>query len=295
VLAEFGVGVDGGEGGDDRLVSAPAPTPHPGRLGPPPTTGDPHSARDVVQEDTPTMTIEHPAAAPSTVGRTPSPERAMVSVRCVIFDRDGQWVLVVRPAPHRSLPGQQYLYLPGGRVHEGEPPSAAADREVGEVLGLRHLRAGRLLLTAWTKPRYPQLRPRLHLLFDFGRHDRGELADRIVLLHRGLRMLLYRAALPLSHQTLTFVSGLVRAHRRRSGTVWRRLNPGQQALLVLVHLRKGETFGEVGAGFGVSTTTCRRYVTEAVELLAARAPKLRTAKREAFTYVVVDGKHKCTG
>ncbi|CCH29381.1 IS5/IS1182 family transposase [Actinosynnema sp. NPDC047251] len=102
-------------------------------------------------------------------------------------------------------------------------------------------------------------------------------------------MLFYRAALPLSHQTLTFVSSLVRAHRRQTGSVWRKLNPAQQALLVLVYLRKGETFAEVGAGFGVSTTTCWRYVNETVELLARRAPKLRTAKRQGLAYVVVDG------
>ncbi|GAA1315523.1 hypothetical protein GCM10009634_86340 [Saccharothrix xinjiangensis] len=106
-------------------------------------------------------------------------------------------------------------------------------------------------------------------------------------------MLFYRAALPLSHRTLTFVSGLVRAHRRQSGSVWRRLNPGQQALLVLVYLRKGETFAEIGAGFDISTTTCWRYVNETVELLAARAPKLRqalrTAKRRDLAYVIVDG------
>jgi hypothetical protein len=46
-------------------------------------------------------------------------------------------------------------------------------------------------------------------------------------------MLFYRAALPLSHQTLTFVSGLVRTHRREIGSVWRALNPGQQALLAV--------------------------------------------------------------
>jgi hypothetical protein len=106
-------------------------------------------------------------------------------------------------------------------------------------------------------------------------------------------MLFYRAALPLSRQTLTFVSGLVRTHRREIGSPWRALNPGQQALLVLVHLRKGEPFAEVGAGFGVSTTTCWRYVREAVELLAGRAPKLRAAlrkaKREGMAYVIIDG------
>jgi hypothetical protein len=57
----------------------------------------------------------------------------------------------------------------------------------------------------------------------------------------------------LSRQTLSFVSGLVRAHRREIGSSWRALDPGQQALLVLVYLRKGEPFTEVGAGFGVST------------------------------------------
>ena len=106
-------------------------------------------------------------------------------------------------------------------------------------------------------------------------------------------MLFYRAALPLSHQTLTFVSDLIRAHRKQIGSVWRTLNPGQQALLVLVYLRKGEPFAEVGAGFAVSTTTCWRYVNETVELLAQRAPKLRAAlrkaKRQGMAYVIIDG------
>jgi hypothetical protein len=59
-------------------------------------------------------------------------------------------------------------------------------------------------------------------------------------------VLFYRAALPLSYRTLTFVSGLIRTHRRELGSRWRRLDPGQQALLVLVHPRKGEPFTEVG-------------------------------------------------
>ena len=49
----------------------------------------------------------------------------------------------------------------------------------------------------------------------------------------------------------------------------------------------------MGAGFGVSPTTCWRYVNETVELLARRAPKLREALREAqrlgMAYVVIDG------
>jgi hypothetical protein len=62
---------------------------------------------------------------------------------------------------------------------------------------------------------------------------------------------------------------------------------------VLVYLRKGEPFAQVGAGFDVSTATCWRYVTETVELLAARAPKLRAALRKAkhdgMAYVIIDG------
>jgi hypothetical protein len=46
--------------------------------------------------------------------------------------------------------------------------------------------------------------------------------------------------------------------------------PGQQALLVLVYPRKGETFVSLAAGFGIGTATAWRYVEETVALLAAR-------------------------
>jgi hypothetical protein len=106
-------------------------------------------------------------------------------------------------------------------------------------------------------------------------------------------MLFYRAALPLSCQTLTYVAGVIRRHRARIGSCWRKLTPGRQALLVLAHLRKGETFAELAAGFGVGTATAWRYVNETVRLLAARAPKLGTALRSAqnagHAFVVIDG------
>jgi hypothetical protein len=54
-----------------------------------------------------------------------------------------------------------------------------------------------------------------------------------------------------------------------------------------------ETFAELAAGFGVGTTTAWQYVEETVALLAARAPKLRTAVRDAkkagYAYVVLEG------
>src|SRR6185312_8810707 len=106
-------------------------------------------------------------------------------------------------------------------------------------------------------------------------------------------MLFYRAALPLSRKTLTFVTGIIRRHRRAIGSRWRKLRPGQQALLVLAYLRKGETFTDLAAGFGIGTATAWRYVDEVVALLAARAPKLRKAVRDAkkagHAYVILDG------
>lgn len=106
-------------------------------------------------------------------------------------------------------------------------------------------------------------------------------------------MLFYPAALPLSRQTLTYTAGIIRRHRRQIGSPWGKLNPGRRALLVLAYLRKGDTFAELAAGFGISTATAWRYVTETVALLAARSPKLRQALRDAkdagHAYLVIDG------
>jgi hypothetical protein len=73
------------------------------------------------------------------------------------------------------------------------------------------------------------------------------------------------------------VSGIIRRHRASICSLWRKLNPGQQALLALAYPRKGDTFAELAAGFEVGTATAWRYVNEVVALLAARAPKLRQA------------------
>ena len=97
----------------------------------------------------------------------------------------------------------------------------------------------------------------------------------------------------MSRQTLDYTAGIIRRHRKQIGSPWRKLNPGRQALLVLAYLRKGETFAELAAGSGIGTATAWRYVTETVALLAARAPKLRQALRDArkagHAYQVIDG------
>jgi hypothetical protein len=118
-------------------------------------------------------------------------------------------------------------------------------------------------------------------------------STKIRICHQGASMLFYPAALPLSSQTLSYVTGVIRCHRKKIASAWRKLNPGRQALLVLAYLRKGETFAGLAAGFGIGTATAWRYVTETVALLAARAPKLSQARAQAkeagHAYVVIDG------
>ncbi len=62
---------------------------------------------------------------------------------------------------------------------------------------------------------------------------------------------------------------------------------------MLVHLRKGETFAQMAAGFGVSAATAWRYVREVVNLLSARSPKLAAALRKAgkdgLRHLILDG------
>jgi DDE superfamily endonuclease/Helix-turn-helix of DDE superfamily endonuclease len=106
-------------------------------------------------------------------------------------------------------------------------------------------------------------------------------------------MLFYRAALPLSSRTLNFTAAVVRRHLKATGSRRRKPNPGQESLLVLVYLRKGERFDELAAGIGVGRTTAWRYVNEVVEPPAGRAPKhrqaVRDAKRAGHAYVILDG------
>ncbi len=94
-------------------------------------------------------------------------------------------------------------------------------------------------------------------------------------------MLVYPSGVDVSSSALRFLAQQLRRHRRAIGSRWRRLSVGRQALLTLAHLRVGHTYAQLAAGFGVGTTTAYRYVTEAVELLAALAPGLADALRSA--------------
>ena len=101
----------------------------------------------------------------------------------------------------------------------------------------------------------------------------------------------YPAGITMSNRALITLADALRRNRTTLGTRWRRLDPGAQALLVLAHLRKGETYTDLAGGFGIGTTTVFRYIHQALELLAALAPTLgqaiQTARRKA--YVILDG------
>lgn len=102
-------------------------------------------------------------------------------------------------------------------------------------------------------------------------------------------MLVYPSGLDLSSSHLRFLTARLRERRRAIGSRWRRLSAGRQALLALAHLRNGHPYAQLAAGFGIGTTTAYRYITEAVDLLAALAPTLEQAsakhrgKRSSFS------------
>jgi hypothetical protein len=104
-------------------------------------------------------------------------------------------------------------------------------------------------------------------------------------------VLVYSSTIDLSSSHLRYLARHLTARRREIGTRWRRIAPGRQALLVLAHLRCGDTYAQLAAGFGIGIATVYRYIREAIEVMAALAPSLaqamQTASRMAF--VILDG------
>lgn len=104
-------------------------------------------------------------------------------------------------------------------------------------------------------------------------------------------MLSYPATIPLSSRTLNDLADRIRAHRNQRGSRWRRLPPGRQALLALAHLRNGDTYTRLAAGFGVGVATAWRYVQEAIALLTTAAQDLATVmpRVRRLAYAILDG------
>jgi hypothetical protein len=104
-------------------------------------------------------------------------------------------------------------------------------------------------------------------------------------------MLSYPAAIPLSSRTLSHLADRIRGHRKQLRSRWRRLEPGGQALLALAHLRIGDTYGRLAAGFDIGVTTAWRYVQEVIALLSAIADDLDAAMQRigALAYAILNG------
>jgi len=95
----------------------------------------------------------------------------------------------------------------------------------------------------------------------------------------------------LSSRTLNHLADRIRTHRQQRQSRWRRLNPGRQALLALAHLRNGDTYSRLAAGFQIGIATAWRYVQEAIALLSATADDLDAAmaRIRLLAYAILDG------
>ncbi|WET78543.1 transposase family protein [Amycolatopsis sp. QT-25] len=106
-------------------------------------------------------------------------------------------------------------------------------------------------------------------------------------------MLSYPSAITLSSQTLAGLTRIIQQHRRAIRSRWRRLSCQRQALLVLAHLRNGDTYARLAAGFRIGVATVCRYLRETIDLLAQRAPSLTAALWQLAwshnNYAILDG------
>jgi hypothetical protein len=101
-------------------------------------------------------------------------------------------------------------------------------------------------------------------------------------------VLVYPSSIDLSSRSLRYLTNQLAIRRREVGTRWRRLGAGRQALLALAHLRCGDVYAQLAAGFGIGVATVCRYIRE---VLAAVAPTLAEAMKmiREKTFVILDG------
>src|SRR3954469_24934289 len=82
-------------------------------------------------------------------------------------------------------------------------------------------------------------------------------------LTRSFKVLSYPSGMTVSTRALGMLADALRRQRREQATRWRKLSAGRQALLVVAHLRKNETYAELACGFRIGTSTVYRCVREA--------------------------------
>src|SRR3954451_15950287 len=106
---------------------------------------------------------------------------------------------------------------------------------------------------------------------------------------------IYSAVLPVSEETVLFVSGLLAVERRRRGTRGRRRALGcyRQAVGVLRWFLDGTRLAQLAADNRIGRSTAYRYLHEGIDVLAAAAPGLRgallAARAAGHPHVTVDG------
>lgn len=103
----------------------------------------------------------------------------------------------------------------------------------------------------------------------------------------------HQVRLPLPKRTIDLVAGLIRKRRKALGSRRRKLAPGAQAVVVPAVLRHDQRLADMAGGNAVAASTVRRWVKEAIELLAVRAPRpdraLRKIARSGGVVVLLDG------
>jgi hypothetical protein len=105
----------------------------------------------------------------------------------------------------------------------------------------------------------------------------------------------YSAVLPVSEQSVLFVSALLATERRRRRTRSRRRALGcyRQAVLVLRWFCDGTRLAQLATDNRIGRSTAYRYLHEGIDVLAAAAPGLRgallAARAAGHPHVTVDG------
>jgi DDE superfamily endonuclease len=118
---------------------------------------------------------------------------------------------------------------------------------------------------------------------------------RLSVLTQGLHVIPYRAILDVPKETVSYVSKLLRAERKRKGTRkgTRALTCWWEAVFGLVWMRNGGDIRQLGLGFGISQATAYRYRDEVIDVLAEQAPELASslerAKTEGASHLIMDG------
>jgi hypothetical protein len=109
-------------------------------------------------------------------------------------------------------------------------------------------------------------------------------------------VIVYRAILDVPRELALYVSGLLRAERRRRGTrkQARSLTCFWQAVLGLRWFRDHRDVTALARDHRISRATSYRYLAEVIDVLAAQVPDLHETLRQAHdagaAYVILDGK-----